>query len=26
MIISIIVAMSLNRVIGNQNSLPWHLP
>ncbi|MGI2298835.1 dihydrofolate reductase [Candidatus Cardinium hertigii] len=26
MIISIIVAMSLNRVIGQQNRLPWHLP
>ncbi len=26
MIISIIAAMSLNRVIGMQNKLPWHLP
>ncbi|WP_419241294.1 dihydrofolate reductase [Cardinium endosymbiont of Nabis limbatus] len=26
MIISLIAAMSLNRVIGNQNKLPWHLP
>lgn len=26
MVISIIVAMSLNRVIGKQNRLPWHLP
>ncbi|CCM10557.1 Dihydrofolate reductase [Cardinium endosymbiont cEper1 of Encarsia pergandiella] len=26
MIISIIVAMSLNRVIGKKNKLPWHLP
>lgn len=26
MIISLIVAMSLNRVIGNANKLPWHLP
>jgi len=25
-IISIIVAMAENRVIGNDNSLPWHLP
>jgi dihydrofolate reductase len=24
--ISIIVAMAQNRVIGNDNSLPWHLP
>lgn len=26
MVISLIVAMSLNRVIGKQNKLPWHLP
>ena len=26
MIISIIAAMSRNRVIGNNNQLPWHLP
>jgi dihydrofolate reductase len=26
MIISMIVAMSENNVIGNQNKLPWHLP
>ena len=26
MIISIIVAMSQNRVIGDKKSLPWHLP
>ncbi|MGI2257001.1 dihydrofolate reductase [Candidatus Cardinium hertigii] len=26
MIVSIIVAMSLNRVIGKQNRLPWYLP
>jgi dihydrofolate reductase len=25
-VISIIVAMAQNRVIGNNNSLPWHLP
>lgn len=25
-VISIIVAMAQNRVIGNDNSLPWHLP
>lgn len=25
-VISIIVAMAENRVIGNDNSLPWHLP
>jgi len=26
MIISIISAVAENRVIGNKNSLPWHLP
>lgn len=26
MIVSAIVAMSRNRVIGNNNELPWHLP
>ncbi len=26
MIISLIAAMAHNRVIGNQNQLPWHLP
>ena len=26
MLISIIVAMAKNRVIGNQGQLPWHLP
>lgn len=26
MMISIIVAMAENRVIGNKNKLPWHLP
>ncbi|WP_342265405.1 dihydrofolate reductase [Cardinium endosymbiont of Philonthus spinipes] len=26
MVISLIVAMSLNRVIGRNNKLPWHLP
>ncbi|OHA46286.1 MAG: hypothetical protein A3A80_04205 [Candidatus Terrybacteria bacterium RIFCSPLOWO2_01_FULL_44_24] len=26
MIISVIVAFSRNRVIGNNNTLPWHLP
>ncbi len=26
MIISIIAAMDLNRLIGNKNQLPWHLP
>ncbi|MCT4697102.1 MAG: dihydrofolate reductase [Candidatus Cardinium sp.] len=26
MVISLIVALSLNRVIGKQNKLPWHLP
>ena len=26
MLISIIAAMSLNRVIGNNNTIPWHIP
>ena len=26
MVISLIVAMSLNRVIGKENKLPWHMP
>ena len=26
MVISIIAAMDKNRLIGNKNSLPWHLP